>query len=496
MKNKLLQGTFVLLGASIILRCLGFVYQIFVVRYAGTEALGILNMTMPFYMLLVVLATMGFPVAISKLVAEFVSSDRQDNIAQMMKTAFLFVLVLSLLCALFAYFFMPYIFHLLQTDLRVRQCFLVLIPGIILVPLCSIMRGYFQGKQQMQYPAASQILEQLIRVLCGVFLLVVISPPDVLSLAMSLAVAAMMGELGGCLLLWFYYRKSKSNSSAPMGKKWLKPLLSLGIPVTGTRLTSTIDMAIEASLVPLCLIAIGYNTSQAASVYGQFSGVAISLLTIPTVLTSALSTSLIPAISSASSNQEKDALQQYCQQALAITWMFSLPIIFTLYLYGEELGQFLFHIDGIGEMMRWLSFGAIFLYFGQIVVGILQGLGMTRTVFINNFFGSAAKLIGMYYCIRILNLGSIGIAGGMIIGYGLQCLLNISALGMCVSIRLPWKDAFLPLINSVLMIIHLQMWETILPPNHGGFLFLRFVLAAIGYFIIEACTGHLKRLLK
>ena len=47
MKNKLLQGTIVLLCSSVVLRGLGFLYQILVVRIAGTEALGILNMTMP-----------------------------------------------------------------------------------------------------------------------------------------------------------------------------------------------------------------------------------------------------------------------------------------------------------------------------------------------------------------------------------------------------------------------------------------------------------------
>ena len=503
MKNKLLRGTMVLLCSSLVLRCLGFVYQMLVVRYTGTEALGILNMTMPFYMLFVVLATMGFPVAISKLIAEAVSCNRQDNVSQMMRTAFLFVGLLAVFCAALAYYFMPFVFSLLHTEERVRQCFCVLIPGIVLVPLCSVMRGYFQGMQQMIYPAMSQIFEQLIRVICGIVLIIFISPQDVLSFAMSLAIAAMIGEFSGCLFLWFCYRYSrkrqcnaKQKNKSTWEVKWLNPLLSLGIPVTGTRLTSTIDMAIEASMVPSCLIAIGYNSSQAASIYGQFSGVAISLLIIPTVLTSALGTALIPAISSAASNQEKTMLQQYCQQAISVTWIFSLPIIFILYLYGEELGKLLFHIDGLGAMMRWLSFGAIFLYLGQTVVGILQGLGSTRTVFQNNFFGSAAKLIGMYYCIKILGLGANGIAGGMILGYGLQCLLNIAALNLRVSICLPWKDVFLPILNSVMMVVHLQFWENLMPEENMIFLLVRLIFAAIGYLIIMMITGQMKRVLK
>lgn len=503
MKNQLLQGTIILLCSSVLLRCLGFLYQILVVRFAGTESLGILNMTMPFYMLFVVIATMGMPVAITKLTAEYISKRERSYMTQMLNTAFVLVFILSIFCLLIACFIMPQIFSFLQTEMRVRKCFCILIPGILLVPLSSVMRGYFQGMQQMIYPSIGQLIEQLIRVISGLILIVWVSPKDVLSLTMSLACAAMLGEFGGCLLLGIFYLRSRrkewnrfKTKTKKADKIWLKPLLSLGFPVTGARLTSTIDMAIEASMVPACLIAVGYNHNQAASAYGQFSGVAISLLLIPTVLTSALSTALIPAISSAASRHQTQALQQYCQQTISITWMFSLPVIFVLYLYGEEFGQILFHIDGLGEMMRYLSFGAVFLYIGQTVVGILQGLGMTRTVFINNFCGSAAKLIGMYYCICNLHLGSIGIAGGMIMGYGLQCLMNVAALGQQVSFRLSWKEILLPLGNTFFMVINLQFLETIISQETTASFLFRLVIAAFGYLFILVCTGQTKQLLQ
>ena len=319
---------------------------------------------------------------------------------------------------------------------------------------------------------------------------------------MSLGCAAMLGEAGGCAFLAVLYLRNRRKALAGIryskitgSKEWLKPLLSLGLPVTGTRLTSTVDMAIEASIVPFCLIASGYTISQAASIYGQFSGVAVSLLTIPTVLTGALGTALIPAVSSAAANGQKHALQHYCQEAVSVTWAFSLPVIFVLYLYGEELGQILFHLNGLGEMMRWLSFGAVFLYLGQTVVGILQGLGMTRVVFINNFCGSAAKLIGMYYCIRTMGLGANGIACGMILGYGLQCMMNVAALAERVSMRIPWKQILLPVANSIFMVMQIQFWERIMPEGTLWFL-LRLVLAAGGYLLILFCSGTLKKIVK
>lgn len=468
MKNKFLQGTVILLFTNVLLRALGFAYQILVVRLAGTEAVGLLNMSFPFYLMLVVLATAGMPVAIAKLTAEYVSRGRLGQVTAMMRTAFRLVAMLCLCCLVLALLLMPLLFRLLNTADRLDGCFYVLVPGILIVPFTSLMRGYFQGMQQMLYPSFGQIAEQVVRVGSGLALIIWVCPRDVVSLAMGLAAAAIAGELSGFLLLLVFYgrtrRQQRREETAGSGQQssTLQPLLALGLPTTLTRLTSSVDMAIEASLVPFCLVAIGYNVSQAASVYGQFSGVAVSLLTIPTVLTGSLATALVPAISEADAMHQQTGLVRQCQQSISITWLFSLPVILALYCYGEQLGHVLFHIDGLGEMMRILSFGAVFLYLGQTIVGILQGLGETRAVFVNNLLGSAAKLIGMYYCIRTLAQGGNGIAYGMVLGYGLQCLLNLAVLARRVPIRLSWKEMLLPVGNSLLMLVVLEFaWHSL-----------------------------------
>lgn len=469
MNSKFLKGTVILLATSLLLRGIGFFYQMLVVRFAGTEAVGILNMSLPFYSILLVFATAGMPVAIAKLTAGFISQKQEVQIPRMMRTAFLLVGILSFCAFCAAVWILPEIFRHLGTEARVAKCFSMLIPGLVIVPFCSVMRGYFQGMQEMQYPSFGQIAEQLIRVITGLILIIWICPRDVTMLAMALAASAIVGELGGFLLLWGIYiykrrkykrekykrekQKEQSSQKQSASKSLLPDLLALGLPATCTRLTSSVDMAIEASLVPFCLLSMGCNASQAAAVYGQFSGVAISLITIPTVLTSALGMALIPAISEADAAGQKQQLEARCSQSIQITWMFSLPVILVIYAYGEELCRILFHISGMGPMMRMLSFGAVFLYLEQTLVGILQGLGDTRTVFVNNFLGSASKLIGMYYCISVLGWGSLGIAGGMVLGYGLQCLLNLAALSRKVKLYIPVSAVLLPVSGSVIMLI-------------------------------------------
>ena len=141
--------------------------------------------------------------------------------------------------------------------------------------------------------------------------------------------------------------------------------------------------------------------------------------------------------------------------------------------------------------MRILSFGAVFMYLEQTIVGILQGLGQTRTVFINNFLGSAAKLIGMYYCIRILGWGSNGIAGGMVLGYGLQCLLNLAMLARKVQFGLSWKEMLLPVAGSFFMLwvigLGTSVWHT---GSAVGFL-LAMAAGGLSYLLVLLATGQL-----
>ncbi|MGQ9511926.1 oligosaccharide flippase family protein [Thermodesulfitimonas sp.] len=66
MRQSLLAGTLVLTGASLVNRVLGFVYQVFLIRLIRTEGIGLFTMIYPLYVLALVIASLGIPVAIAK----------------------------------------------------------------------------------------------------------------------------------------------------------------------------------------------------------------------------------------------------------------------------------------------------------------------------------------------------------------------------------------------------------------------------------------------
>ena len=63
----------------------------------------------------------------------------------------------------------------------------------------------------------------------------------------------------------------------------------------------------------------------------------------------------------------------------------------------------------------------------------------------------------MYYGICILGWGSLGVAAGMVLGYGLQCLLNLAALSCRVKLYIKLSSILLPAAGSVLMLAAVKL---------------------------------------
>ena len=74
-KSKFIKSTFILLVGGFITKILGMLIKIVMTRLIGTEGIGLYMLIMPTFTLLIAVAQLGMPVAISKLVAE----DKRNN---------------------------------------------------------------------------------------------------------------------------------------------------------------------------------------------------------------------------------------------------------------------------------------------------------------------------------------------------------------------------------------------------------------------------------
>jgi stage V sporulation protein B len=321
--------------------------------------------------------------------------------------------------------------------------------------------------------AITQCLEQITRIVFGIILAIKLQSYGIQAVAVGLAISMLLGELVGLFFLsLLYFRKKQSiiklarnNVCAHINSSTvIFDLFSFGIPTTFTRLISSISLMLEASLLPLTLQKIGFTINQAAAMYGQFSGVSMTILSVPTILTFSLAISLVPAISEAEAQGKLSSLQFRTTESLRLTFLLGLPAVVALLFMPAELSTLLFNIPEAGSTLRILGFGGIFLYLCQTSNGILQGLGLVNKIFVNTTIGSLIKILGIIYLASIPELNINGAAIGFTVSYIVVCFLNLEVIRKSTGIEIKQKQIVLPIIAALIMATSLIISTLVLSP--------------------------------
>jgi len=474
-KHSFMQGALILFISGIFVKIIGFIFQVTIIRLIGTEAVGLYNMVFPIYITVLVLSTAGLPLAISKMVSHQMALGNFQAAMKIFRIALLLLILLSVFFTFLLVLISPYLLKFLFHDPRVVLCFYTMIPGIIIVSICSAFRGFFQGLQEMIPPALTQCIEQIVRITVALLVITKLQPYGIEMISVGLALSMIVGELTGLIGIYTLYRLKQRNIKKGMiNKETIKTnipvakiiseLFNFGFPTTLTRVISSLVLTFEASLIPISLQKCGFNINQAASIYGQFSGVSMTLLTIPTVLTFSLATSLVPAISEAEAQGKFTALQFRSTEALRLTYLIGLPVSVILLLKASSLSDILFKIPEAGTTIRYLAWGALFLYLVQTSNGILQGLGHVRRILINTVFGALIKVIGIIYLVTIPELNINGAAVAFDLSFFVVCILNLTAISKKTGFRINVKQIIVPFTAAFLMACAIIMQTKYLSP--------------------------------
>ena len=141
MKNKFLSSTLILILGGFVTRILGFIIKIIYTRIILEEGVGLHSLVMPTYSLLITIATLAMPLAISKLVAE-----EKTRSIKIICSSVLIIIVVNILLMATMFFSSKFIaFHLLKNE----STYLLLLACTVTLPfvsLSSIVKGYFFGK--------------------------------------------------------------------------------------------------------------------------------------------------------------------------------------------------------------------------------------------------------------------------------------------------------------------------------------------------------------
>lgn len=396
-------GAVKLMVAGFIVRIFGFINRIYMSNLLGAEGMGLFQLSSPVYSLIILTLTAGVSVTVSSMCAREMAKGNKANAIKITKSAFTLLLVsgsvLALVLGGFAEQISEYVLH----DIRVRYSLIMLCPCIPIVASASAIKGYFYGTMRVTATAISQIVEQIVRIA-----VIFIVAPKVIneSLEMACAIAtvsAAIGEMANLAVVGiaFLHDMIKSRRQIAM-VTYRQSMVEIGkasLPVSVNRLIVSIVGAVESVLLPLRFAAGGLDTTSSLEMLGRISGMCMPLITFPTLVTSSLATTLVPAIAQSIQNNDIRSTKRKVNTSVSMSLLMGAGFFAVFLIYGEQIGDFLYSGQRVGPLLCAMSSCCIFIYLQQVLSGVFHGLEKQTTHLIISLLGCGIRIGFIWFAV-------------------------------------------------------------------------------------------------
>lgn len=402
-KSPLITGTLLLTLAGIVSRIIGFFYKIFLSRTIGAEGIGIYQLIFPVMALSISITSSGLQTAISKFVSEENSKGNSRGARQYLFAGLILSTSLSLLVGFLLWHSADFLATSFLKEVRCTPLLKILAYAL---PPCSIhacINGYFYGLKKALIPSISQLLEQIARV-GSVYLIYEIYSAKGMEPSISMAMwGIVFGELAGMLL---------SVSVAPLQKmagnflSCTRNLFSMAVPLSGNRIILNLFSSFENIMIPNALCSFGYQTSDALSVYGIMTGMALAIIMFPTVITNSVSVLLLPLISEAKAHQDQKKIKLAIKKTIEYCALLGLLCTAGFLFTGDFIGNFIFANTLAGTFIKTLSWICPFLFLSTTLSSILHGLGHPGITFLLNVIACLIRILFVLFAIPLWGIRS------------------------------------------------------------------------------------------
>lgn len=430
-KHPLITGTLILTATGIVTRCIGFFYKIFLSRTIGAEGIGIYQMIFPVYGVCYALTTAGAEIAVTRFVSGEAARGNLKRARSVLHLGLFFSLSLSALAVLFLFVNADFIAVHLLHDARCGALLRIMSVTVPFGACYSCVSGYYYGLRRAGIPAAAHLAEQLVRV-SAVYLIYRIALSEGRALTPAAAVIGLvLGEFSSMLFGLFAISTDRSSRGRRTKRDYsltqlFKNMFLTALPVTGNRVCMNLLSSAEAVLIPFTLQQYGLNAERALSVYGTLTGMSMSFILFPNVLTNAVSVMLLPSVSQSQAAGHDRQLKRTIRKTVAFCLPMGITFTVLFLLSGKFLGSFFFKSEMAGDFIITLAWICPFLYLNGTLHSILNGLGKTNAGFFNNLTGVMIRII--FILIFVPRVGIEGYLWGLLANQLFVTLLNLGAL--------------------------------------------------------------------
>lgn len=475
--NSFLMQGMILAVAGIITRIIGIVYRIPVANILGTEGQGFYATAFSIYNIALLLTSYSLPLAVSKLISARVSKGERKNAMRIFKGALWFAFIVGSAVACIVFFFSDFIAKTIMSIAPSAYALRVLAPGLLIVAVMGVLRGFFQGMGTMMPTAISQILEQIVNAVVSI-----IGASYLLEMGKKAAekanndsVAYAYGAAGGTLgtvcgaLFGLLFLLFVMKIYSPTIKKQLKRdhskkresyreiymiLLMTIAPVILSTAIYNISETIDIGMFGSIMAAQGHSLKERSDLLGRFSSHYNVLINIPLAVANALGASLIPSLTAAVAVGNKKQIHSKIAMAIRFSMMIAIPSFVGFLVLANPILALLFNgnIDISANMLRLGAITVVFYCMSTVTNAILQGLNKMTIPVKHGAISLGIHLVGLLIMLVIFKMGIYAVVASNIIFSLSMCILNARSLKHDAGYRQEVKNTFLiPSIASIVM---------------------------------------------
>ncbi|MGG1632461.1 putative polysaccharide biosynthesis protein [Rossellomorea sp. NRS-1567] len=415
--NQFLKGAMVLTVAALVTKILSAVYRVPFQNIVGDIGFYIYQQVYPFYGIAIALSTYGFPVIISKLVAEKLENEDEEGAKKVAVTSFMFLCIVGLSWFLIVYFGAGVIARWMGDPLLKPLIQVISLSFLLLAPL-SVLRGYYQGKEDMVPTAVSQVTEQTIRVATIlVFSTILVSQGYSLYMAGNGALfGSITGGLGGLLVLLFIVTARRerlfSRKSLRLSPEYLhiwSRLLMNGTAICVSAMLLVLLQFVDSMNVYSLLTSSGMDTESGKTWKGIYDR-GQPFVQLGTVVATSISLTIVPLVTSAYLKKKENLIRKYSQLSLKISITIGFAATLGIINIMVPTNTMLFE-NALGSKV--IAVFCLSIFFSCLILtfaGIFQGIGKIYYPAFCILIGILLKYFGNAYLIPVMGIMGASIA--------------------------------------------------------------------------------------
>lgn len=417
--RRLIVNTALMTGSSIVMRCIGLVFQAWIVGRIGAAGIGLYQLVMSVSVLFATFAISGIRFATTRLISEEMGLERGAGVTGAMRRCACYALFFGLCAGTMVYFLAEPVGFLWIGDARTVRSLRITSISLPCIALSSVMDGYFTASGRVWKPTLVHLLEQLVSITCVMWFLSFAAAGDLEQSCAAVTAGGACADVVSLLLMAAMYAldRRKYRRGGDTVPHLTRRMLAVALPLAVSAYARTSLTTLEHLLIPRGLKSSGLSADRALAGYGIVHGMALPVVLFPSCLLYALADLLVPELTTAQVSGRCGDIRRLVRTLLYRCLLFACGTAVLLLAFSGPLGRLIYHSDDAGRYIRLLAPLVPVMYLDTVTDGCLRGLGQqTRCMAINVLDATLGVVL-----VWVL-LPRFGLAGYIFILYFNECV--------------------------------------------------------------------------